>query len=75
MNVLVRLDIPNRWPDSVAEALAVQEWIVRHYYGPGQWWPADNGIRLTNPDTMKIERYRFRGNRIPTPWTIPTQAA
>jgi RNA-directed DNA polymerase len=50
-------------------------WIMRHYYGPGQWWPAENGIRLTNPDTMKIERYRFRGNRIPTPWTIPTQAA
>jgi RNA-directed DNA polymerase len=50
-------------------------WIVRHYYGPGQWWPTANGIRLTNPDTMKIERYRFRGTRIPTPWTIPIQAA
>jgi RNA-directed DNA polymerase len=47
--------------------------IVRHHYGRGQWWPTADGIRLTNPDTMKIERYRFRGTRIPTPWTIRIQ--
>jgi RNA-directed DNA polymerase len=50
-------------------------WIVRRYYGPGQWWPTSEGIRLTNPDTMKIQRYRFRGHRIPTPWTTFTQPA
>ncbi|MHB8440285.1 MAG: group II intron maturase-specific domain-containing protein [Acidimicrobiales bacterium] len=46
-------------------------WIVRHYYGPGQWWPTAEGIKLTNPGATKIERYRFRGAKIPSPWPIP----
>lgn len=48
-------------------------WIIRHYYGPGQWWPAEEGIRLFQPATVKIERYRFRGAKIPNPWQIHTQ--
>jgi RNA-directed DNA polymerase len=47
-----------------------KRWIIRHYYGPGQWWPASNGVKLFQPDTVKIERYRYRGTKIPTPWTI-----
>jgi RNA-directed DNA polymerase len=43
-------------------------WIIRHYYGPGQWWPIADGIRLFQPATVKIERYRFRGTKIPNPW-------
>jgi RNA-directed DNA polymerase len=26
------------------------------------------GVRLYNPASMTIQRYRFRGNKIPTPW-------
>lgn len=47
-------------------------WIIAHYYGPGQWWPTADGVSLFQPSTVAIERYRFRGTNIPTPW--PTQA-
>jgi RNA-directed DNA polymerase len=50
-------------------------WIIRHYYGPGHWWPTANGIKLFQPATVKIERYRYRGTKIPNPWTIHTQQA
>ncbi len=33
-------------------------WIIRHYYGPGQWWPSANGFRVFQPATVTIERYR-----------------
>jgi RNA-directed DNA polymerase len=26
------------------------------------------GVRLYNPASMRIQRYRYRGNKIPTPW-------
>jgi len=31
--------------------------------------PAENGILLYNPQEIHIERYRWRGYSIPTPWT------
>ena len=31
--------------------------------------PAENGTVLYNPQEIAIERYRYRGNTIPTPWT------
>jgi RNA-directed DNA polymerase len=31
--------------------------------------PAENGILLYNPQDIHIERYRWRGYTIPTPWT------
>jgi len=31
-------------------------------------WPDYNGVRLYNPTTMRIQRYRYRGSQIPTPW-------
>lgn len=31
--------------------------------------PAENGILLYNPQDIAIERYRWRGYTIPTPWT------
>ena len=49
------------------------KWIVHHYYGPGRWWPTAEGIRLFQPATVKIERYRFRGTKIPNPWQLHTQ--
>lgn len=33
--------------------------------------PTENGIILYNPQDITIERYRWRGYTIPTPWTAP----
>jgi RNA-directed DNA polymerase len=33
--------------------------------------PEENGILLFNPQEIVIERYRWRGYTIPTPWTLP----
>lgn len=63
-------------------ALAAEEasepergWIIGHYYGPGQWWPKADGVRLFQPSTIAIERYRFRGTNIPNPWQTQTKTA
>ncbi|MFI6169035.1 group II intron reverse transcriptase/maturase [Nocardia sp. NPDC051052] len=32
--------------------------------------PAENGTVLCDPSTIVIERYRYRGHAIPTPWTV-----
>lgn len=50
-------------------------WIIGHYYGPGQWWPKADGVRLFQPSTIAIERYRFRGTNIPNPWQTQTKTA
>lgn len=39
-------------------------WARHHVRG----WPQYNGVRLYNPTTMHIQRYRYRGSQIPTPW-------
>lgn len=53
-----------------------RRWIIRHYYGPGQWWPRSGGPRLFHPDTLRIERYRYRGTKIPTPWNqVPARTS
>lgn len=35
------------------------------------WVPEENGIALFYPTSVTIVRYRFRGARIPTRWTLP----
>ena len=35
---------------------------------PG-WTIREDGIELFRPSKIAIERYRFRGTRIPTPWS------
>jgi RNA-directed DNA polymerase len=42
-------------------------WLRRHYL-PG-WRPTAGRDTLFNPATIPIIRYRYRGTRIPTPWT------
>ncbi|MEV4130522.1 group II intron reverse transcriptase/maturase [Nocardia sp. NPDC049707] len=32
--------------------------------------PSENGVVLYNPAEMVIERYRWRGHAIPTPWSV-----
>jgi RNA-directed DNA polymerase len=41
--------------------------LVRRYL-PG-WRIRDGGIEMFRPRTVNIERYRYRGASIPTPWT------
>jgi RNA-directed DNA polymerase len=45
--------------------------IGRYYNG---WTPEYNGVQLYSPTTMMIERYRYRGTRIHTPWNKPAAA-
>jgi RNA-directed DNA polymerase len=51
-----------------------RKWIIRRYY-PNGWWPETNGTRLYKPGSMPIQRHRYRGNKIPTPWTHTTAPA
>lgn len=46
--------------------------LIRRYYN--RWWPEHNGVTLWKPTTMTIQRYRYRGNQIPTPWDKPNTA-
>lgn len=44
--------------------------LVRRYL-PG-WRISDGGIEMFRPQAVAIERYRYRGAKIPTPWTSVT---
>ncbi|MGW4519177.1 group II intron maturase-specific domain-containing protein [Streptomyces sp. NPDC004393] len=46
---------------------------LRRRYLPG-WRPTQDGITMFDPNTVAINRYRYRGRQIPTPWT-PRPAA
>lgn len=48
-------------------------WIIQRYYD--RWWPAYNGVTLFEPSKMTIQRFRYRGAQIPTPWSIPALTA
>ncbi|MEV0361025.1 group II intron reverse transcriptase/maturase [Nocardia sp. NPDC050697] len=37
-----------------------------------QWQVRAGGIELFRPESVAIERYRFRGTKIPTPWSSAT---
>jgi RNA-directed DNA polymerase len=41
----------------------------------GRWKPITlDGIELFNLASVPVSRYRYRGDRIPNPWTLPTSA-
>jgi RNA-directed DNA polymerase len=44
--------------------------LVRRYL-PG-WRISDGGIEMFRPSKIAIERYRYRGTKIPTPWSSAT---
>jgi RNA-directed DNA polymerase len=50
--------------------------VRRRFTNPtGRWKPiAVDGIVLFNPAAVPVTRYRYRGNTIPTPWTLPYHA-
>ena len=37
------------------------------------WEISDDGVELFRPQTVTVERYRYRGSRIPTPWASATE--
>ena len=43
--------------------------IKRRYWG--RRWTSPDGTRLYWPGEVPVTRYRYRGHRIPTPWTSP----
>jgi RNA-directed DNA polymerase len=48
---------------------------IRRLHLPG-WWPTDGATILFDPATVAVTRYRYRGSKIPTPWTAaPTKVA
>ena len=50
--------------------------VRRRFTTPdGRWRPITaNGIELFNLAAVPVTRYRYRGNTIPNPWTLPTSA-
>jgi len=47
---------------------------LRRRYLPG-WWPTQGAVRMFNPAAVTIVRYRYRGAKIPTPWTSGAQGS
>jgi RNA-directed DNA polymerase len=40
-----------------------------------RWWPEQDEVKLFNPATVAIVRYRYRGAAIASPWATKTQDA
>jgi RNA-directed DNA polymerase len=47
---------------------------LRRRHLPG-WWPTQGPVRMFNPAAVRIVRHRYRGAKIPTPWTSGTQGS
>jgi len=50
--------------------------VRRHLTGPNGRWtrPTADGIELFNLASVPVTRYRYRGSKIPNPWTRPNHA-
>jgi len=45
---------------------------LRRLYLP-EWWPTEGERTLFDPSAVPVTRYRYRGDRIPSPWAIQTE--
>jgi RNA-directed DNA polymerase len=45
------------------------KWLRRHYYLTNGWTPEQDGVELFDCAAVPVTRYRFRGAKIPTPWS------
>ena len=45
---------------------------LRRNYLSG-WWPTEGEVTLFNPSAVVVSRYRYRADRIPTPWVTMTE--
>jgi RNA-directed DNA polymerase len=43
------------------------KWLYRRYLP--RWWPTDGEVVLIDIGKVAVTRYRYRGERIPTPWS------
>jgi len=57
------------WLRKRHKGLKAHTLVRRHLPG---WEVADGGIEMFRPHAVAIERYRYRGSKIPTPWTSET---
>ena len=48
-------------------------WIRGRFQNGG--WPTDDGVALFRPNAVDAVRFRYRGNRIPSPWVAPSTGA
>jgi RNA-directed DNA polymerase len=44
---------------------------LRRAFLPG-WQPTQDGVVMFRPSTVRVSRYRYWGNHIPTPWATAT---
>jgi RNA-directed DNA polymerase len=49
--------------------------VRKRFCVPGSWTLQVNGVRFTGASSVAVTRYRYRGSRIPTPWTPQPAAA
>ena len=49
------------------------KWLRRRYL-PG-WWPTEGEHALFDTGAVEVTRYRYRANRIPSPWVVTTREA
>jgi RNA-directed DNA polymerase len=49
--------------------------FLRRRYLANRWWPEHEGMALFDCRAVPVTRYRFRGTRIPTPWSVTDTAA
>jgi putative transposase len=68
------------WRRVVRWWMALYRWkwkdVRRHLTDhTGRWRrPSADGIELFNIASVPVTRYRYRGNKIPSPWTVPDHA-
>lgn len=48
---------------------------LRRRYLANGWWPEHEGMALFDCRTVPVTRYRYRGTRIPTPWSTTGNVA
>jgi RNA-directed DNA polymerase len=48
-------------------------WLRRRHLP--RWRPTEGDVTLFNPAKVTVSRYRYRANRIPTPWASVTEGA
>jgi RNA-directed DNA polymerase len=48
---------------------------LRRRFCDKAWRPACNGVAFTGASSVMVRRCRYRGNQIPTPWTLKPAAA
>lgn len=46
--------------------------FLRRRYLANRWWPEHDGMALFDCRAVPVTRYRYRGAKIPTPWSRPT---